>query len=60
MSTEPHHTATERAETSIGGKFLTFWLGDDEYGVEILRVREIIGLPSFCPLLLSRHHHCRP
>ncbi len=26
------------------GKFLTFVLGSEEYGIEILRVREIIGL----------------
>lgn len=32
-------TATPRA----GGKFLTFFLGNEEYGVEILRVQEIIG-----------------
>lgn len=27
-----------------GGKYLTFFLGNEEYGVEILKVREIIGL----------------
>jgi len=27
-----------------GGKFLTLLLGDEEYGIEILRVQEIIGL----------------
>jgi purine-binding chemotaxis protein CheW len=27
-----------------GGKFLTFFLADEEYGVEILKVQEIIGL----------------
>ena len=39
------------AETSVqengrqeGGKFLTFFLGREEYGIEILKVREIIGL----------------
>ena len=30
--------------TSRGGKFLTFCLGREEYGLEILKVREIIGL----------------
>lgn len=29
---------------SLGGKYLTFRLGEEEYGLEILRVREIIGL----------------
>jgi purine-binding chemotaxis protein CheW len=28
----------------VGGKFLTFFLGNEEYGIEILTVREIIGL----------------
>ena len=27
-----------------GGKYLTFFLGDEEYGVAILKVQEIIGL----------------
>jgi purine-binding chemotaxis protein CheW len=31
-------------------KFLTFCLGTEEYGVEILRVREIIGLIDITPL----------
>ena len=34
--------ATKKKVTE--GKFLTFVLGSEEYGVEILRVREIIGL----------------
>ncbi len=35
----------ERKETSsIEGKFLTFVLGDEIYGIEILKAREIIGL----------------
>ncbi|MBU0479968.1 MAG: chemotaxis protein CheW [Proteobacteria bacterium] len=33
-----------RAETSRGGKYLTFTLGNEEYGVGILKVREIIGI----------------
>ena len=28
----------------LGGKYLTFSLGNEEYGVSILKVREIIGL----------------
>jgi purine-binding chemotaxis protein CheW len=34
---------TEGAKTR-GGKFLTFFLADEEYGIEILKVQEIIGL----------------
>ena len=29
---------------SVGGKFLTFFLAGEEYGIEILKVYEIIGL----------------
>ena len=43
-------TMTEAVNTSsasnasLGGKYLTFRLSTEEYGVEILKVREIIGL----------------
>jgi purine-binding chemotaxis protein CheW len=38
-------TPTEsRMGTARGGKFLTFALGKEEYGLPILKVREIIGL----------------
>ncbi len=32
------------AAAGTGGKFLTFYLAEEEYGVEILKVQEIIGL----------------
>jgi purine-binding chemotaxis protein CheW len=32
------------AESRRGGKYLTFYLAGEEYGLEILRVQEIIGL----------------
>ena len=35
-------SAVDTAER--GGKFLTFYLADEEYGVEILKVQEIIGM----------------
>jgi len=35
-----------KEESSREGKYLTFTLGQEEYGVEIIRVREIIGLIS--------------
>jgi purine-binding chemotaxis protein CheW len=31
-------------DVEVGGKFLTFFLAEEEYGVEILTVSEIIGL----------------
>ena len=42
MSTET--TATAVAARSRGGKYLTFFLAGEEYGLEILKVSEIIGL----------------
>lgn len=35
-----------RSSSARGGKFLTFGLADEEYGVEILKVQEIIGQQS--------------
>lgn len=33
-----------------GGKFLSFFLGDEEYAIEILKVQEIIGLMAITPI----------
>lgn len=33
-------------ESALGGKYLTFRLGDEEYGLEILKVQEIIKMQS--------------
>jgi purine-binding chemotaxis protein CheW len=41
METLATGTATAAGHTS-GGKFLTFTLGNEEYGVPVLKVREII------------------
>ena len=42
---ETSTTGTQGDDTVVqGGKFLTFFLDAEEYGIEILRVREIIGL----------------
>jgi len=37
-------TTTARTPDNLGGKYLTFKLADEEYGVEILKVREINGV----------------
>jgi len=37
-------SASAVASAERGGKFLTFYLADEEYGVEILKVQEIIGM----------------
>lgn len=43
---EPKTTVGETDQTTNdhGGKYLTFELADEEYGVEILKVREIMGV----------------
>lgn len=48
----------EAAETAVdeqtltveGGKFLSFFLGKEEYAIEILKVQEIIGLMPITPV----------
>jgi purine-binding chemotaxis protein CheW len=40
----------EKDISSYEGKFLTFVLGNEEYGIEILRVREIIGIMEITPV----------
>lgn len=38
-------TSVKHAESrDRGGKYLTFFLGEEEYGLEILKVQEIIGM----------------
>ncbi|MDH5511408.1 MAG: chemotaxis protein CheW [Nitrospinota bacterium] len=37
-------TGSKFSANRIEGKYLTFTLGEEEYGLEILKVREIIGL----------------
>ena len=34
----------DHSAASVGGKFLTFFLAGEEYGIEILKVHEIIGM----------------
>ena len=41
---------TEAAERGNAGQYLTCRLGDEQYGIEILKVREIIGLLPITPL----------
>ena len=38
------------AEGEMAGKFLTFFLAAEEYGIEILKVREIIGMMEITPV----------
>lgn len=42
----PTQAVVEEAkpQNTLGGKFLTFFLADEEYGIQILKVQEIIGM----------------
>ncbi len=44
MSQTQTKNVAENAMAELAGKYLTFKLADEEYGLEILKVREIIGL----------------
>ncbi|MDR2692667.1 MAG: chemotaxis protein CheW [Chitinispirillales bacterium] len=41
---------TEKKGADLAGKYLTFKLVDEEYGLEILKVREIIGMMAITSL----------
>jgi len=43
-------TSTVGQQQQAGGAFLTFFLDDDEYGFEILKVQEIICMMSVTPV----------
>lgn len=54
-------TATETFTSAVdedvyGGKFLTFLLQEEEYGLEILKVREIMGLMNITTVPLMPPH----
>ncbi len=46
-------TVSRRIE---GGKFLTFFLADEEYALEILKVQEIIGMQEITPIPGAAEH----
>lgn len=41
---------TEATSRTRGGKYLTFFLAGEEYGLEILKVHEIIGMMDITPV----------
>lgn len=38
------------ATRELGGQYLTFFLGEEEYGIPVLEVREIVGVLPITPL----------
>ena len=43
-------SASKKDSANISGKYLTFFLDDEEYGLEILKVVEIIGMMDVTPV----------
>lgn len=56
MSSKDVAAAASETRTARGGKFLTFFLDREEYGIEILSVREIIGLLPVTPVPQSPYY----
>ncbi|MEP6731906.1 MAG: chemotaxis protein CheW [bacterium] len=56
MSTDPVVTPTLASARERCGKFLTFFLHDEEYGLEIEKVREIIGMLPITRVPRSPHY----
>ena len=45
------NSKVEKGTTDLtGGKYLSFFLGSEEYAIEILKVQEIIGLMAITPV----------
>lgn len=53
MSTQLEHPNKQAA---AAGKYLSFFLGKEEYGIAILRVREIMGVVEITPLPRTPAH----
>lgn len=47
---------SDNTSGEVSGKFLTFFLDEEEYGLEILAVREIIGLLPTTPIPHAPSH----
>ncbi len=61
MSIETEKSAVAAAagrapEAALAGKFMTFKLGREEYGLAILKVRELIGLMDITRVPATREH----
>jgi purine-binding chemotaxis protein CheW len=50
MAGSPAAPGVRAAIADLGGKYLTFGLAHEEYGLEILQVREIMGMMDITPV----------
>ncbi len=53
---EAENTIETKRYNAQAGKYLTFQLVDEEYGIEILKVKEIIGLMDITPVPRTPHY----
>ena len=58
MTTITNDVTGDVNATDLSGKFLSFFLSDEEYGIEILKVREIIGVTEITPLPKTPPYVC--
>lgn len=56
MSTHVIQEESRDASATLGGKFLTFKLGAEEFGLEIVKVQEIIGLQNITALPMTKDY----
>lgn len=50
MAAQDMNSQVTELGLELAGKYLTFGLAEEEYGLEILRVREIIGMMEVTPI----------
>ena len=55
MGTDLNQTAAQQEDT-MHGRYITFALGEEEYGIEIRYVTEIIGMQPITPLPETPEH----
>lgn len=58
MHSDQASTILRTEKTARGGKYLTFFLAGEEYGVEILKVHEIIGTMPITRVPRTPPHIC--
>ena len=53
---QPNSDAHKKSTKQLGGKYLTFFLANEEYGLEILKVVEINGMMDVTPVPRTPHY----
>lgn len=56
ITSDTSQLTTQKSEIKRAGKYLTFHLGKEEYGVEILKVKEIIGIMDITQIPNMPHY----